>query len=146
MSLTLYFHPLSSFCWKALIAFYDAGVPFEPKVVDLGDPAERAAFQAVWPLARFAVMRDAARGRTVPESTIIIDYLAQYCPAAAGLIPADPDLARQVRLLDRLDRRSQTMGCESRSCPRNSFPTRTEFRFGHRHPQMPGHAGNASRG
>jgi len=71
-------------------------------VVDLGDPAERAAFQAVWPLARFPVMRDAARGRTVPESTIIIDYLAQYCPAAAGLIPADPDLARQVRQLDRL--------------------------------------------
>jgi glutathione S-transferase len=102
MSLTLYFHPLSSFCWKALIALYDAGVPFEPKVVDLGDPAERAAFQAVWPLAKFPVMRDEARGRTVPESTIIIDYLAQYYPAAAGLIPADRDLARQVRLLDRL--------------------------------------------
>ncbi len=102
MSLTLYFHPLSSFCWKALIALYDAGVPFEPKVVDLGDPAERAAFQAVWPLAKFPVMRDDARGRTTPESTIIIDYLAQYYPPAAQLIPADPDLARQVRLLDRL--------------------------------------------
>jgi glutathione S-transferase len=102
MSLTLYFHPLSSFCWKALIALYDAGVPFEPKVVDLSDPAERAAFQAVWPLAKFPVMRDEARGRTVPESTIIIDYMAQYCPAAARLIPADPDLARHVRLLDRL--------------------------------------------
>ena len=102
MSLTLYFHPLSSFCWKALIALYDAGVPFEPKVVDLADPAQRAAFQAVWPLAKFPVLRDEARGRTTPESTIIIDYLAQYCPAAAGLIPVDPDLARQVRLLDRL--------------------------------------------
>jgi len=102
MSLTLYFHPLSSFCWKALIALYEAGVPFEPKVVDLGDPAQRAAFQAVWPLAKFPVLRDEARGRTEPESTIIIDYLAQYYPAAAVLIPADPDLARQVRLLDRL--------------------------------------------
>src|ERR1700722_4967363 len=102
MSLTLYFHPLSSFCWKALIAFYDAGVPFAPKVVDLGDPAERAAFEAVWPLAKFPVLRDAARGRTTPESTIIIDYLAQYYPAAAGFIPAGADLARQVRLLDRL--------------------------------------------
>ena len=102
MSLTLYFHPLSSFCWKALIALYEAEVPFEPKVVDLGDPAERAAFQAVWPLAKFPVLRDEARGRTVPESTIIVDYLAQHLPAAAGLIPADPDLARQVRLLDRL--------------------------------------------
>ena len=102
MSLTLYFHPLSSFCWKALIALYEAGVPFEPKQVDLGDPSDRAAFQTVWPLAKFPVLRDEARGHTVPESTIIIDYLAQYYPAAAGLIPADPDLARQVRLLDRL--------------------------------------------
>jgi len=102
MPLTLYFHPLSSFCWKALIALYDAGVPFEPKLVNLGDPAERAAFQAVWPLGKFPVLRDAERERTVPESTIIIDYLAQYYPEAAGLMPADPDLARQVRLLDRL--------------------------------------------
>jgi glutathione S-transferase len=102
MSLTLYFHPLSSFCWKALIALYDADIPFEPKLVNPGDPAERAAFQAVWPLAKFPVLRDEARGRTVPESTIIIDYLAQCYPAAAGLIPAGRDLARQVRLLDRL--------------------------------------------
>ena len=102
MSLTLYFHPLSSFCWKALVALYDTDVPFEPKMVNLGDPAERAAFQAVWPLAKFPVLCDAARGRTTPESTIIIDYLAQYYPAAAELIPADPVRARQVRLLDRL--------------------------------------------
>ena len=102
MSLTLYFHPLSSFCWKALIALYDADIPFEPKVVDLGNPSERAAFQAVWPLAKFPVLRDEARGRTAPESTIIVEYLTQYYPAASGLIPADPDLARQVRLLDRV--------------------------------------------
>jgi glutathione S-transferase len=102
MSLTLYFHPLSSFCWKTLIALYDSGIPFEPKLVNLGDPAERAAFQAVWPLAKFPVLRDEALGHTVPESTIIIEYLAQHYPAAAGLLPADPDLARQVRLLDRL--------------------------------------------
>jgi glutathione S-transferase len=98
MSLSLYFH----FCWKALIALYDAGVPFDPKVINLGDPAERAALQAVWPLAKFPVMRDEVRARMTPESTIIIDYLAQYNRPAAGLIPAGPDLARQVRLPDRL--------------------------------------------
>lgn len=102
MSLTLYEHPLSSYCWKALIALYDTGIDFTPRVVNLGDPADRAAFQAVWPLAKFPVLRDDARGRTVPESTIIIDHLAHYYPAAAALIPADPDAARQVRLLDRL--------------------------------------------
>lgn len=102
MPLVLYFHPLSSFCWKALIALYEADIAFEAKLVNLGDPAERAAFQTIWPLARFPVLRDEARGCTVPESTIIIEYLGQHHPAAAGLIPSLPDPARQVRLLDRL--------------------------------------------
>jgi glutathione S-transferase len=102
MSLTLYYHPLSSFCWKALIALYEADIPFEPRMVNLGDPADRAAFQAVWPLAKFPVLRDDGHGQTVPESTIIIDYLARHYPAAASLVPTDPDLAWQTRLRDRL--------------------------------------------
>jgi glutathione S-transferase len=100
--LTFYFHPLSSFCWKALIALYEADIPFTPKVVDLGDPAERAAFAAIWPLAKFPVLRDEAKGETVPESTIIIDYLARRHASAAPLLPPDPDRARPILLLDRL--------------------------------------------
>ena len=102
MSLTLYYHPLSSFCWKALIALYEAGVPFEPRLVNLGDPADRAAFEAVWPLAKFPVLRDERRGKTVPESSIIIEYLARTEPGAASLMPSDPDLAMRTRLVDRL--------------------------------------------
>ena len=102
MALTLYYHPLSSYCWKALIALYEADVAFEPRSVNLGDPAERAAFAAVWPLAKFPVLRDEARDRTVPESTIIIEHLAQHQPGAASLIPADADAALRTRLLDRL--------------------------------------------
>ncbi len=48
------------------------------------------------------MLRDDERGQTIPESTIIIDYLARHYPAAASLIPADPDLALRVHLLDRL--------------------------------------------
>jgi glutathione S-transferase len=102
MSLTLYFHPLSSFCWKSLIALYEADVDFTPRVVNLGDPADRAAFEAIWPLAKFPVLRDDARGQTVPESSFVIEYLAQHYPAARTLVPADPETSRQVRLLDRL--------------------------------------------
>jgi glutathione S-transferase len=102
MSLTLYYHPLSSFCWKALIALYEAGVPFEPRLVDLGDPQSRAAFLAVWPIGKFPVLRDDARGHTVAESSVIIEYLAQTCPSAAALIPAEPDLAWQVRMRDQV--------------------------------------------
>ena len=41
MSLTLHYHPLASYCWKALIALYENDIPFTPNLVDLGNPAER---------------------------------------------------------------------------------------------------------
>jgi glutathione S-transferase len=102
MHWTLYYHPLSSFCWKVLVALYEADVDFEPRQVNLGDPADRAAFEAIWPLAKFPVLRNNARGKTVPESSIIIDYLARTEPSAVSLVPSDPDLAMQTRLIDRL--------------------------------------------
>jgi glutathione S-transferase len=101
MPLTLWYHPLSSFCWKALIALYEADVAFTPRLVNFGDPADRAAFQAVWPLAKFPVLTDDS-GEAVPESTIIVERLARTQPGAAGLIPADPKDALRARLLDRL--------------------------------------------
>ncbi len=103
MALILYYHPLSSFCWKVLIALYEAEVPFTPRLIsNLSDPAEREAFQAVWPLAKFPVLHDDARGETVPESSIVVEYLARRYPSAAALVPAEPEGGRQVRLLDRL--------------------------------------------
>ncbi len=97
--LTLYLHPLSSYCHKALIAFYENDVPFEPKRVD--DPAVYGELKSLWPMARFPVLRDATRGATIPESTIIIEYLARHYPGPVKLIPDDPDRAIQVRLADR---------------------------------------------
>jgi glutathione S-transferase len=102
VSLTLHYHPLASFCWKALIALYEADTPFEPHLVDLGDPDERAAFEKLWPLAKMPVLRDEARRQTIPEATIVIEYLAQHYPGRTGLIPSDPDRAREVRLADRI--------------------------------------------
>ncbi|MCA1402714.1 glutathione S-transferase family protein [Bradyrhizobium sp. BRP56] len=101
MSLTLHYHPLSSFCWKALIALYENGTPFTPNMVNLGDPAERAALLALSPIGRFPVLRDETRGETVPESSIVIEYLDRHYPGAVRLIPEDPDLALQTRLRDR---------------------------------------------
>jgi glutathione S-transferase len=101
MSLKLYFHPLSSFCQKALIALYENDTPFEPHIVDLGDEASRTAFMKIWPAGKFPVLRDEAKDRTVPESSIIIEYLAQHYPGRTSLVPADADLARQTRLRDR---------------------------------------------
>jgi glutathione S-transferase len=101
MSLTLHYHPLSSFCWKALVALYEKATPFTPNIVNLADPAERAALLALWPIGKFPVLSDAARGETVPESSIIIEYLDRHYPGATRLIPQQPDLALQTRLRDR---------------------------------------------
>ncbi|MGH6885202.1 MAG: glutathione S-transferase family protein, partial [Geminicoccales bacterium] len=101
MSLTLYFHPLASFCHKVLIALYENDTPFEPQIVDLGDEASRAAFVKIWPIGKFPVLRDEAKALTIPESSTIIEYLAQHYPGRTQLLPADPDLARQARLQDR---------------------------------------------
>ena len=46
--------------------------PSTPRLVNLGDPEDRAAFQAVWPLAKFPVLRDEAAGRPF-QSAIIVD-------------------------------------------------------------------------
>ena len=101
MSLTLHFHPLASFCQKALIALYENGTPFTPKLVDLASATERAALLKLWPIGKFPVLRDEARNQTIPESSVIIEYLDRHYPGRTRFIPAEPDLAWQTRLRDR---------------------------------------------
>ncbi len=101
MSLKLYFHPLSSFCQKVLVALYENDTPFEPQIVDFGNQADAAALREIWPIGRFPVVRDLAKDRTIPESSIIIEYLDQHYPGKIRFIPADADPAGQVRLRDR---------------------------------------------
>jgi glutathione S-transferase len=98
--LTLYYHPLASFCHKALIALYEGGIAFEPAIVDLGNEASRAAFEAVWPMAKMPVLRDGTRDCTVAESTVVIEYLDMHY--GTRLVPADTDLAWQARMWDRV--------------------------------------------
>jgi len=99
MSLKLYFHPLSSFSHKVLIALYENGTPFEPRIVDLFN--EIAEYKKIWPIGKIPVLRDEAKDRTIPETSIIIEYLAQHYPGKTQLLPADPDQCRQMRLRDR---------------------------------------------
>ena len=87
MSLKLYYHPLASFCWKALIALYENGTKFEPQLVDLGNPEAAAAFKALWPIRKFPVLQDHARGALIPESTnhrrVSAPALPRSCAARA---------------------------------------------------------------
>jgi len=101
MSLTLHLHPFASFCQKAIIAFYENGTPFNVRFVDLGDEASRAEFKALWPIGKMPVLRDEARGVTVPEASVVIEYLDLHYPGAVRFVPTDPDLAWRTRLRDR---------------------------------------------
>ena len=101
MPLRLYFHPLSSFSQKVLIALYENDTPFEPEILAAGDTAAIEALKKLWPIGKFPVLRDEARDWTVPETSIIIEYLAQHYPGRSELVPRDADLARQMRLRDR---------------------------------------------
>lgn len=100
MALTLHSHPLSSCCWKVLIALYEQGTPFEAQMVNLGDPDARQAFEALWPTAKIPLLED--DGTVYPETSIIIEYLDAYHPGARPLLPDDGELRLRARLWDRL--------------------------------------------
>ena len=99
MALTLYLHPLSSYCHKALTALYENVTPFTPHSVNLMDQGEAAAFKAIWPIGKFPVLRDG--DRVIPESTAIIEYLAIHHPGATALVPKDAEAAFEARAQDR---------------------------------------------
>lgn len=102
MSLTLYHHPLSSFCMKVLIALYENDTPFTPHIVDLMDPAQHADFCKIWPIGKFPVLRDHARDRIIPETSVIIAHLDRHFPGRTRLIPVDPDVSSPMHVYDRV--------------------------------------------
>ena len=97
MSLTLYYHPLASFCWKPLIALYENKTNFTPLLVDLGNEKSRDEFFKIWPIGEFPVLRDDKRKQTIPQSAVIIEYLSLHYPGALKMIPASPELALETR-------------------------------------------------
>ena len=98
MTLELFAHPFSSYCQKALIALYENDIPFAYRMME--DPGVGEEFAALWPIKRFPLLRDG--DRVILETTTIIDYLHTHHPGPVRLIPDDPDLAIEARMLDRI--------------------------------------------
>jgi glutathione S-transferase len=48
------------------------------------------------------VLHDEARGKTLPESSIIIEYLDRHYPGPQALLPRDPEQQMDARLWDRV--------------------------------------------
>jgi len=101
MALILYHHPLASFCHKVLMALYEYGTPFTPRIVDLMDQAERARYLELWPVGKIPVLRDDRRDRTVPETSIMIEYLEHNYAGELRLFPRDEAQRLEARLWDR---------------------------------------------
>lgn len=97
----LYFHPLSTYSQKALIALYEKDISFEREVIALFDPEVRAQYKKLYPLAKVPLLIDG--DKFIPESTIIIEYI-DGLPGKPGvkLIPEDRETARKTRFQDRL--------------------------------------------
>ena len=93
----LYAHPFSSYSQKVLIALYENDTPFTYR--SLEDPSANAELLSLWPLKRFPVLVD--QGRTILETSTIIEYLQMHHSGATCLIPAG-DAGVEVRMLDRI--------------------------------------------
>lgn len=98
--LALYGHLFSSYTWKALIAFYANETPFEFRMLDPDHPEHGAVVAAASPLGQFPVLVDGAQ--TIFEASCIIEYIHLHYPGSAGLLPADPAAALELRMLDRV--------------------------------------------
>lgn len=98
MTLELFAHPFSSYCQKALIAFYENEVPFSYRMLE--DAGAGEEFASLWPIKRFPILRE--NGRVVMEASSIIEYLAAYHPGPVILIPENAAAAVEVRMMDRV--------------------------------------------
>lgn len=95
----LYYHPLSPHSQKVLIAVYEKGARFTPKIVDLSDPEERAQYRKLYPMGMLPLIV-LNHGPLIPESSIIIEYFDSL-DGGKRLISKDPDTARKTRFKDR---------------------------------------------
>ncbi|WP_262266193.1 glutathione S-transferase family protein [Microvirga yunnanensis] len=97
MTLTLYAHPFSSYCQKALIALYENGTPFEYRMLD--NEQANSELAALWPIRRFPVLVD--DGCPIVETSVIIEHLDLHHPGSTRLVPEDARAALDVRMIDR---------------------------------------------
>ena len=99
MSLVLYGHHFSSYTQKVLVALYENDVAHEFREIGPEYPEHVTQWQQRWPFAKFPLLVD--EGRSVVETSIIIEYLQIKHLGRVQLIPADAMRALDVRFRDR---------------------------------------------
>ena len=101
MNLKLHYNVASTYSQKVLLAFFEKGVEFTPVSISLFDPAARAEYQKLYPLAKIPLLT--GEEIFIPESTILIEFLEDEFPhSGTKLIPDEKTAARRVRFKDRV--------------------------------------------
>lgn len=98
--IALFGHPFSSYTWKALIPLYENDTPFTFREIGPDHPDAVAEWAARWPVRKFPLLVDG--DVQVMEATSIVEYLDRAHPGATRFIPADPVVAGEVRMMDRV--------------------------------------------
>lgn len=99
MTLSLFAHPLSSYCQKVLIALYERGLAFDFRMIAPDEAGNGAAFVAHWPMAKMPLLLDG--DRAVAESSIIIEHCDTHAPGVPPMVPGEPAAAMAARFMDR---------------------------------------------
>ena len=94
MVIQLYGHPFSSYTWKALIALYEHGLPFEFRLLEPSHPDHLAFVAEHQPGGQMPVLEHG--GRVVFESNAVVEYIDRIAPTPC-LLPGDPMAALSVR-------------------------------------------------
>lgn len=97
----LFYHPLSRYSQKVLIALYEKQANFYPRVIELSDPISRQEFNRFYPPGKVPLLKNKA-GMLIPESSIIIEYIDNEFSTGTKLIPQNHQMALNTRLQDRL--------------------------------------------
>jgi glutathione S-transferase len=95
MTIKLYYHPLSTFSRRVLIALFEKKIAHELVAIDMAERKHKeAAYLALNPYGRVPTLQE--DGFVLYESTAILNYLEATRPSPA-LVPAD---ARSRALVD----------------------------------------------
>lgn len=95
----LYYHPLSTYSQKVLIALYEKGLDFDGEVVQLMNPESREKYREIYPIGKVPCLK-LDDGHLIPESSIIIEYLDPL--AKPTLIKGYAEQTRKIRFKDRM--------------------------------------------
>ncbi len=100
MTLQLFAHPFSSYCWKVLIALWENEVSFTYRPLDPEHPENGAEWAQRWPMRKMPVLLDGEQ--TVVETSTIIEHLQLFDGGPVRLIPDSGQAAVEVRMMDRI--------------------------------------------